>query len=184
MVPLVRGGREPAGGPSASAIARAGETMTDAQVSDIYNLHDAGEGLCTAGQPTEAQLVAVAREGFEVVVNLALHDDPRYSLPDEPGLVKALGMAYAHIPVRFDSPAESDLLAFFSAMDECRGRRVFLHCAANKRVTAFLGLYRAIRERWAVDDAFALLKRVWEPDDVWASFISAMLHKHRGTTLP
>jgi protein tyrosine phosphatase (PTP) superfamily phosphohydrolase (DUF442 family) len=153
--------------------------MTAARITDIRNVLDAGEGVWTAGQPTEAQLAAVARDGFEGVVNLALHDDPRYSLPDEPGLVKALGMTYVHIPVRFDSPAGSDLLACFAAMDEHRGRKVFLHGAANKRVTAFLGLYRAIRERRPVDDAFALVRRVWEPDRVGTSFISAMLRKHR-----
>jgi len=152
--------------------------MNSAHVADIYNYHAVDDTLSTAGQPSEPQLRALAREGFEVVVNLALHDDPRYSLPDEPGLVTSLGMVYVHIPVRFDAPTEGDLRLFFSAIDEHRGRKMIVHCAANKRVTAFLGLYRALHERWAVNDAFALMRRVWEPDQVWESFLSAMLTKH------
>jgi protein tyrosine phosphatase (PTP) superfamily phosphohydrolase (DUF442 family) len=101
--------------------------MNSAQVSDNYNYHPVDDRLSTAGQPAEAQLGALAGEGFEVVVNLALHDDPRYSLPDEPGLVKSLGMVYVHIPVRFDSPAEDEMLAFFSAMEEHQGRKLFVH---------------------------------------------------------
>ena len=152
--------------------------MNSAQVADIYNYHSVDDTLSTGGQPSEAQLRLLAREGVEVVVNLALHDDPRYSLPDERGLVRSLGMEYVHIPVRFDAPTERDLGLFFSAMDEHRGRKMFVHCAANKRVTAFLGLYRALHEGWAVDDAFALMRRVWEPDRVWESFIAAMLTIH------
>lgn len=158
--------------------------MSSAQVTEIDNYHPVDDRLSTAGEPSEAQLRSLAREGFEVVVNLALHDDARYSLSDEPGLVKSLGMLYVHIPVRFDAPTEEDLQAYFSTMEEHRGRKVFVHCAANKRATAFLGLYRAIKDRWAVDDAFALMRRVWEPDAVWASFIAAMLDKHRGSAVP
>jgi protein tyrosine phosphatase (PTP) superfamily phosphohydrolase (DUF442 family) len=41
-----------------------------------------------------------------------------------------------HIPVQFGAPTERDLLAFFDAMDRNSGRRVWVHCAANMRVTA------------------------------------------------
>jgi hypothetical protein len=40
---------------------------------------------------TEAQLRAAASEGYEVIINLALHDDPRYSLSDETGLIEGSG---------------------------------------------------------------------------------------------
>ncbi len=71
--------------------------------------------LATAGQPSENQLADVAA-GIEVVINLALHDDPRYSLPDEGATVRALGMEYIHIPVQFLSPGLPELELFFAAM--------------------------------------------------------------------
>ena len=153
--------------------------MADARVSDIHNHLRIDESLVTGGQPTEEELAAAALDGVQVVINLALHDDPRYSLPDEPGTVSAVGMSYVHIPVKFDAPTEKDLLAFFDAMDAHAGKRVLVHCAANKRVTAFLGLYRALREKWDDEQAFAPMKEIWEPNPVWSAFIAAMLDKHR-----
>ena len=148
-----------------------------AAVGDIYNYLRIDETLSTSGQPSEQELAAAAREGFEVVINLALHDDPRYSLPDEAGTVAALGMTYVHIPVQFGAPTESDLRAFFAAMDTHRGKKVLLHCAANKRVTSFLGLYRVLQQKWEVEPAFAPMREIWEPNEAWAPFIAAMLAK-------
>jgi uncharacterized protein (TIGR01244 family) len=145
------------------------------QLTDIYNYIEIDETLATSGQPSIDELAAVARAGFEVVINLALHDDPRYSLPDEPGTVASLGMTYVHIPVKFDAPRAGDLLAFFAAMEAHAHRKVLVHCAANKRVTSFLGLYRVIRQNWDLERAFAPMREVWEPNEHWSPFISAML---------
>jgi protein tyrosine phosphatase (PTP) superfamily phosphohydrolase (DUF442 family) len=152
--------------------------MDAARVSDIVNYLAIDAALATSGQPTVEELAALARDGTEVVINLALHDDPRYSLPDEAGTVGSLGMTYVHIPVKFDAPQEAELFAFFDAMDHFGTRRVLVHCAANKRVTAFLGLYRAIRRGWNVEKAFAPMNKIWEPNAAWAPFIAAMLEKH------
>lgn len=147
-------------------------------IDDIYNFRPVDECLSTSGQPTEAQLAAAAKDGFEVVINLALHDDPRYSLADEAGTVQSLDMEYVHIPVRFDAPAETDLLQFIQAMKRHEGKKVLVHCAANMRVTAFLGLYRVIEQGWSTEQAFALMDSLWEPNPVWSVFIANMLEKH------
>ncbi|HXJ39461.1 MAG TPA: protein tyrosine phosphatase family protein [Bryobacteraceae bacterium] len=147
-------------------------------MSDIYNYRDAGENLAISGQPTEDQLRDLAAQGFEAVINLALHNDPKYSLPDEAGLVRELGLAYTHIPVQFAEPTEQNLLDFFAAMDHTAARRTLVHCAANYRVTAFLGLYRAIRLNQSPDEAFALMRETWTPNPTWSAFIESMLAKH------
>ena len=155
--------------------------MTDTHVpalTSIYNYRAVDAALGTSGQPSAAQMRAIAAAGFDMVINLALHDDPRYSLPDEPGLVQTLGMAYVHIPVQFAAPTEADLQAFFAAMQAHAGDKVWVHCAANMRVSAFLGLYRVMRQGWKNEDAFALMNTLWQPNDVWASFIAAMLEQH------
>ena len=146
-------------------------------VTDIYNYLRIDELLSTSGQPSQEELAAAAREGFQVVINLALHDDPRYSLPDEAGTVAALGITYVHIPVQFAAPTEQDLVAFFSAMEAHSGKKILLHCAANKRVTSFLGLYRVLRQKWEIEPAFAPMREIWEPNEAWAPFIAAMLAK-------
>lgn len=154
--------------------------MATERIEDVRNFRAIDGRLVTCGQPTEAQLAAARNAGVDVVINLALHDDPRYSLADERGTVEALGMTYRHIPVQFGQPTESDLVAFFDAMDATRDQHVLVHCAANYRVTAFLGLYRRLRQGWPVDRAFELMGTVWTPDKVWAGFIASMLAKHGG----
>jgi len=151
--------------------------MSSFSIHDVYNFRQATPDLATSGQPTEKQLGAIAAAGYNVIVNLALHNDPRYSLRDEATSVRALGLDYVHIPVQFGAPTEGDLLAFFDAMDRNSDRRVWIHCAANMRVTAFVGLYRVLRLRWSVEDAFSLMHTVWKPDQVWSAFITSQLAK-------
>jgi uncharacterized protein (TIGR01244 family) len=146
-------------------------------MNGIHKLLRIDDTLTTAGQPTQAQLAEVAAAGFDLVINLALHDDPRYSLPDEAGTVRALKMDYVHIPVQFKAPTLSDLGQFFEAMDAARGRKVFLHCAANIRVTTFLGLYRVKRLGWQREEAFEAMHSMWQPDEVWSKFIDEALAK-------
>jgi len=149
--------------------------MPPSGLEDIRNYRPVDDRLSSAGQPTVAQLESVARAGFEVVINLALHNDPKYSLPDETGLVRSLGMRYVHIPVQWSNPTEADLHAFFVAMDEAAGSKTFVHCAANYRVSAFLGLYRVMKRREPAETAFAQLLALWRPDAVWTRFIATML---------
>ena len=135
------------------------------------------ESLATAGQPTEEQLAAVAAAGFEVVVNLALHGDPRYALIDEAMTVASLGMQYVHIPVQFSAPCASDLVAFFDAMERAGPRKVFVHCAHNKRVPVFIALHRIIERGWSEAEALTAMREVWQPDATWEKFIAQALQR-------
>ena len=57
---------------------------------------------------------------------------------------------------------------------------ILVHCAANYRVTAFVGLYRVLCEGWAADKAFEPMRSVWEPDGVWKQFIGNMVQRMPG----
>jgi uncharacterized protein (TIGR01244 family) len=140
----------------------------------IYNYRRLTEEIATAGQPSEEELAAVARVGFEVVVNLALHD-AEYSLPDERQTVESLGLSYVHIPVVWERPLSSDLERFFKAMDKLAGRKLFIHCAANKRVSVFMALYRQLRQGWSAEAVMPDVLAIWEPDDVWRRFLKEMI---------
>lgn len=140
----------------------------------IYNYRRLAPGLATAGQPLEAELAAVARAGFEVVIDLALLD-AEYSLADEPGLVRSLGMAFEHIPVIWERPTLDDLHRFFDVMRRNQGRRIFLHCAANMRASVFLALYRILELGWSHDAAMAHVHEIWQPNPIWGQFIREAL---------
>jgi uncharacterized protein (TIGR01244 family) len=151
-----------------------------ALLSESRNFREIDERLLTAGQPSEAQLADAERRGVQVVINLALHDDPRYSLADEAGCVRGLGMEYVHIPVQFNAPTAENLQAFIAAMNAHQGKVILVHCAANYRVTAFVGLYRVLCEGWTAEKAFEPMRTVWEPDPVWKQFIANMLQRAQG----
>ncbi len=157
--------------------------MANRSLADARNFRALDDArLLTAGQPNEEQLEDAARQDVKVVINLALHDDPRYSLRDEEGTVRALGMQYVHIPVQFNAPTENDLRAFCTTMDDHVEKKLLIHCAANYRVTAFLGLYRVLRGGWTVEAAFAPMRSVWKPDEVWQAFIARMLAQSSAST--
>ena len=141
-------------------------------IEDIKNFVSVSSQLATAGQPSEQQVAELARAGFDVVVNLGLLD-PRYCLSDEAGLVRSLDMAYHHVPVDFNAPQFEDLRKFFDVMDSSRDKKVFVHCAANFRVSSFVALYGQARLGWSVDQANAHIKRLWDLNDTWKEFVEA-----------
>lgn len=145
----------------------------------VYHHRQIDEGLATSGQPTGEQLRAAAEDGYEVVINLLSYDVAILSREDEAKLVKSMGMTYVHIPVDFGNPREEELLEFFEAMEQHEGRKLLVHCAANMRVTAFLGLYLAIKKNQPLTNAFDPMRSVWSVNPVWYSFIMNMLDKHR-----
>jgi len=151
--------------------------MDDSVLAKIYNYRRLSDTLATSGQPTDAELASVARAGFECVVNLALHD-AEYSLPDEHGIVNSLGMRYIHIPVVWERPTRADLERFFETMDKLSGNRLFIHCAANKRVSVFLSLYRRLRLGWPPEAVAPDVLAIWQPDAVWQQFMEEMVQQY------
>ena len=129
--------------------------------------------LATAGQPSEEELRELAGSGFEVVVNLGLLD-PRYCLPDEAASVGALGLGYHHVPVDFQAPALDDFRRFRALLRGLQGKKTFVHCAANYRVSCFVALYGEAELGWSRAQADAHVARVWAPNDTWLAFLAAV----------
>jgi protein tyrosine phosphatase (PTP) superfamily phosphohydrolase (DUF442 family) len=146
-------------------------------LSEIYNFRAIGDRLGTAGQPTEGQLRMVREAGFEAVINLALPTSDN-ALANEGSVVTGLGMSYVHIPVDFKAPTAQDFRAFCRVMEAFDDRPVFVHCAANMRVSAFVFLHRVLRQRIALLEAERDLRAIWQPDEVWSRFIQGQLKSH------
>lgn len=121
------------------------------------------------------------RQALEVVINLALPTSDN-ALPNEGELVSAQGMTYVHIPVKFDAPQPADFERFTSVLDACAGQRVFVHCAANMRVSAFVFLHR-LRHGADRTTAERDLKRIWELDGVWREFVNKRLEEMKQAPL-
>jgi protein tyrosine phosphatase (PTP) superfamily phosphohydrolase (DUF442 family) len=150
--------------------------MNDSQsladlLEDILNYLPLAPHLATAGQPTEPQLRAVQQAGYEVVINLATQTSTN-ALPDEAGLVAALGMLYVPIPVLWDGPTLDDLQAFFGALDAYAGRKTFVHCVLNWRVSTFMYIYRVIWLGVPHETAVWDMLSIWDPDEIRSQFIA------------
>jgi protein tyrosine phosphatase (PTP) superfamily phosphohydrolase (DUF442 family) len=136
----------------------------------IYNFIQINPQLATSGQPTEIEFTEIAGNGYQEVINLALKTSSG-ALPDEAGTVKALGMSYHPIPVVFDAPKMTDFEQFCSTMDSLNGKKVFVHCQANWRVSMFVALYAEKRWGWSREKADEHMLQMWELDEVWEKFI-------------
>lgn len=145
-------------------------------IESIQNFQQISELLSTSGQPDRDQFSAIAAAGFQVVINLAMPDSLD-ALADEPALVNSLGMEFEHIPVVWTNPRPSDLQRFFEVMDQWEGKRIFVHCARNMRVSAFIFLYRVLRRGEPQETCRRDMEHIWQPNDVWSEFIEASLNR-------
>jgi len=143
-------------------------------LSEIYSFRAVGDRLGTAGQPTQRQFSMIREAGFAVIINLALPTSDN-ALPNEGSVVTGLGMFYIHIPVDFKTPTTQDFRAFCRVMEAFSDRPVFVHCAANMRVSAFVFLYRVLRQGVPRSEAECDLHAIWRPDEVWSQFIQSQL---------
>ena len=130
--------------------------------------------LATAGQPRPEHFPVLAKSGYEAVINLAMPSSPNF-LPDEAALCAASGLQYTHLPVEWEHPTAQNLQDFFSCMDALQDRKVFVHCALNMRVSAFVFLYRVIRLGETVEVASKDLHHIWQPNETWQRFIDQSL---------
>lgn len=143
-------------------------------MAKVVNYLAVSERVGTGGQPTPEQFVELQAAGYEVVINLAMPTSTG-ALPDEKRLVLAQGMGYEHIPVVWESPTMRDLERFFDVMDRHRDKKVFVHCALNYRVSAFIFLYRVLRLGESPEAARAAMAKIWTPNETWQRFIDQAL---------
>ena len=148
--------------------------MPEDVIESIPNYRRLSERVGTGGQPTPEQVAALGSAGYEVLVNLRPAAD---TPPEEAALARAQGMTYVHIPVIWADPRVEDAEQFFAAMEQHRERRVFVHCAVNYRVSAFMYLYRVLKEEMAVEAARGDLLDVWTPDERWQLFLDEVMRQ-------
>ena len=145
-------------------------------MAEIYNFVEVSDALSTSGIIPANRFQHLADESFEVVINL-LPDESEHAVPGEAEIIEGLGIKYVHIPVNFAEPKPEDFARFASAMEAARGRKVWAHCAANYRVSAFVSIYGQLCLGWSTEKAHALIEQLWQPTDVWHAFIQSELDR-------
>ncbi|MEC4804634.1 MAG: protein tyrosine phosphatase family protein [Jaaginema sp. PMC 1079.18] len=100
------------------------------------------------------------------------------AIAGEAEIVRNLEMQYSAIPVIWEDPQLADFEQFCTVMDDNRDRPVWVHCAANKRVSVFVYLDRCRRDPNTAALALADLQAIWTPNPVWAQFIATILQNN------
>lgn len=141
-------------------------------MNQIRNYIQMTPAVGTSGQPTVQQFGDIAKAGYSTVINLAMPDSDD-AIPDEGSLVTSLGMKYVHIPVPFDNPTKEHLRSFLRVMRALDSEKVWVHCVANARVSAFMFQYLRMDKGFSDDAAKNQLLRRWEPrmDAAWSRLV-------------
>jgi len=139
-------------------------------MENILNYIEINELISTSGQPSVEQFKQIADNDFEVVINLALHNASN-AIESEDKIVTDLNMAYFHIPVDFENPKASDVKLFLNTLQALGSNKVWVHCALNYRVSAFMYIYHKYVLKTPFDDIDISLFEQWSPDVTWQEII-------------
>lgn len=120
---------------------------------EIPNVQQPAPDVLTGGQPTMAQLQALAEAGARTVVDLRAEEPSTRAL--EKATVEAAGMRYISIPVPGSSGVNYDNAAALGAiLRDPALRPLVVHCGSGNRVGALVAL-DADAQGAVLDDAIA-----------------------------
>ena len=165
---------------AAQSSSESGAIRAEEQLQDVYNYVLISDRLSTGGQIAYDQVSLLKEAGYDLVINLASASEGGNAL--EGFLVAKEGLTYINIPVPFSNPPMRDLQMFFDVMEANRDRKVFVHCAANMRASAFVYLYRTLVQNVSDEEALPAMLEIWNPDEVeaWSNLVRTA--KERGAS--
>ncbi|MBN4080512.1 protein tyrosine phosphatase family protein [Beggiatoa alba] len=140
-------------------------------VETILNYIQISESMASSGQPEERQFGVIASDGYAAIVNLAMPNSDR-AIPEEGNIVTSYGMSYFHIPVPYNAPNVEHLRQFINIMNALSNQKVWVHCAMNYRVSAFLYQYQKLVFGASEGEAKKVVLPSWSPNRVWKEFMA------------
>jgi len=140
---------------------------------DAENTYQVFDWLWSSGQLSERDISRLPELGIEAVINLALPTSSN-ALPEEAKLVTGQGLAYVQIPVEWEQPKPEQFAQFAGVLNAFTGRNVWVHCARNMRVSAFIYLYRKLVLRESEEQASFPMREVWSPNELWQEFMECV----------
>ena len=143
-------------------------------MNKILNFIKINELISTSGQPKIEEFEFIAKEGFEVIINLALNSSSN-AIENEDKIVSSLNMSYIHIPVDFENPRISDLKLFLNILQALGANKVWLHCAKNYRVSAFMYVYHKYILHTPFEEIDLSIFEKWQPSLVWQELMKVQL---------
>ena len=145
--------------------------LQSSNLKKVFNYYQVPGLFETSGQPNNKQLISIANGGYEVVINLAPNTTIEGRVINEKDILKSNNITYIHIPVDFNNPLDEDFNKFVAALEENKHKKVWVHCAANMRVSAFVFKYRRDVLGLSQKNIERDLKAIWIPNKAWSFFL-------------
>ena len=120
-------------------------------IEEIDKYHRVNDRVAVAGQPTPAQVVAIAQAGFRTIINL--RQESELDARPEIEAAKDAGLRYISIPIVSASPSEERVEEFLRVTDDPEIYPVFIHCATANRASALWMMRRVLRDGWTLEEA-------------------------------
>lgn len=142
-------------------------------MKSILNYIKINDNISTSGQPTKKQFKIIAKNNFDVVINLAMHN--KGALREEDKIVSRNGMIYIHIPITWKAPEIERLKLFLHLLKTLQQekKKVFIHCIMNYRVSVFMYQYKKSVLKQA--DVKLISPKEFKPKKVWKKLMQAEL---------
>ena len=147
--------------------------LQSGNLKKIFNYYKVPGLFETSGQPNNKQLLSIANDGFEAVINLAPNTTIEGRIINEGDILKSNNVAYIHIPVDFNNPLDEDFNKFIVALEQNKHKKIWVHCAANMRVSAFVFKYRRDILGLSQKNIEQDLRAIWIPNKTWRSFLDS-----------
>ncbi len=120
-------------------------------IDEIDRYHRVNDRVAVAGQPTPAQVGAIAQAGFRTIINL--RQESELDAQPEIEAAKDAGLRYISIPILSASPSEERVGEFLRVTDDPDIYPVFIHCATANRASALWMVRRVLRDGWTLEEA-------------------------------
>ena len=145
--------------------------LQSSNLKKIFNYYKVPDLFETSGQPNNKQLISIANGGYEAVINLAPNTTIEGRIINEEAILKSNNITYIHIPVDFNNPLDEDFNKFVAALEQNKHKKIWVHCAANMRVSAFVFKYRRDVLGLSPKNIEEDLEAIWVPNKTWSSFL-------------
>ena len=145
--------------------------LQSSNLKKIFNYYKVPDLFETSGQPNNKQLISIANGGYEAVINLAPNTSIEGRIINEEAILKSNNITYIHIPVDFNNPLDEDFNKFVAALEQNKHKKIWVHCAANMRVSAFVFKYRRDVLGQSPKNIEEDLEAIWVPNKTWSSFL-------------
>jgi len=147
-------------------------------MQEIINYIKINDNISSSGQPTKEQFEEIAKDNYEIIINLSSHNSEN-KLENEDEILSKLGLIYIHLPVDFLSPTKKNLKDFIDILSFFSEKKVWVHCIMNYRVSAFMYVYHKYILKTPFENINLEVFEKWSPDEKWQEIMKTSLDELR-----